>query len=813
MGWFGRRKSGATGPGWGIAPPPLPKSFQTLSEFALRPAAYFATPAATGVPAKKRGMIWRLLARLPFKMRALIILPAAAGLAASAALATMMVYYTVTFPHPLSLRNKERAPVIRILARDGSVLAERGTAADYMPIDLLPRHVQWAVVATEDRRFFDHYGLDPVGLVRALFTNMRAGRFAQGGSTLTQQLAKNLFLSPDRTLSRKFEELGLALWLELRLSKKDILELYLNRVYFGGGAYGIEAASQRYFDKSARELTIAEAALVAGLLKAPSKYSPAASPGAARARSRVVLSKMLEAGVITPEEERKALEERMVFYEPKSQKDTSGVNYAVDFVLERLPQLLGGGHAEVVVETTLDADLQRRANEIVGKALAKQGTALGVSQAAVAVLDTDGGIRALVGGRNYAESQFNRAVKAHRQPGSAFKPFVYLAALESGMTPDTITYDLPLTIDGWAPRNDNGQYTGEITLRKALAQSVNTVAVRLNQAVGRGKTIEVAHRLGVKSDLREGPSLPLGTSEVSLLEMTGAYGVFGNGGTAIEPHAIRRVRMSSGRVLFARDVPRTEQIVDPLAVGAMNDMLNYALVSGTGRRAGIANHPAAGKTGTTQDFRDAWFIGYTSHLSAGVWIGNDNGKPMNRAMGGGLPAEIWRQIMDVAHEGKAPLALPGTTRQPGGSGEAQISSLPWTAPQPRTPRVDRIQETLPWTPDIAPPAQTPVILPEEPLARAKLGKVAEATSGKVAEATKGQVAEATTGKLAEAAKPAGGRIKVLPPVPVHPEAPMDDDFIAKALAETAVEDAPRVAANETLKAKRPRGIMSLGGWW
>ena len=786
MGWFRRHRSGASGIGsFGAGPPPLPQPFQTLSDFAFRPASSFSAlpPQSVTASVARRGLVRRLFGRLPWKIRLIVLAPAVAALGTSAALMTMMVYYTVTFPHPLSMRNKERAPVIRILARDGSVLAERGSAADYMPLDLLPKHVQGAVVATEDRRFFEHYGLDPIGLARAFLTNLRAGRFAQGGSTLTQQLAKNLFLTADRTLGRKLEELGLALWLELRLSKKDILELYLNRVYFGGGAYGIEAASRRYFDKSAREMTIAEAALIAGLLKAPSKYSPAASSGAARARSRVVLAKMLEAGVITPEDERKALEERIVFYEPKSQKDTSGVEYAIDFVLERLPPLLGTGHAELIVETTLDANLQRRANEIVSKALAKQGDALGVSQAAVAVLDTDGGIRALVGGRNYAESQFNRAVKARRQPGSAFKPFVYLAALEAGMTPDTVTYDLPLSIDGWAPRNDNGQYTGEITLRRALAQSVNTVAVRLNQSVGRGRTVLAAHRLGVKSDLREGPSLPLGTSEVTLLEMTGAYGVFGNGGTAIEPHAIRRVRLSSGRVLFARDVPRTEQIVDPMTVGAMNDMLNAALVSGTGKRAGIASHPAAGKTGTTQDFRDAWFIGYTSHLTAGVWIGNDGGKPMNRAMGGGLPAEIWRQIMEYAHEGKAPLALPGTTRQPPNASDAQISMMPWTAPQPvsRTPRVDRIIESLPWLMGAhgAQPAAEAAPMPA----------------------------------VQEMAGTAGGRIKVMPPAPVYPSERIDEDFVARAVAESETVAAPRVAADAMAKPQRWQGLMSLGGWW
>ena len=758
---FKMDRHGADAPRSGLQPPPLPLPFQSLSEFAFKP----------GAPEAHEGLTPRgLLRRLPWRYRALILVPFYGVVTAMIGFSAMMVYYTVSFPHPLSLRNKERAPVIRILARDGSVLADRGTAHDYMPLDLLPRHVQAAVVATEDRRFFDHYGLDPVGLFRAFFANLRAGRFTQGGSTLTQQLAKNLFLTADRTIARKVEELGLALWLELRLSKADILEIYLNRVYFGGGAYGIEAASQRYFDKSARELTLAEAALIAGLLKAPSKYSPASSPGVARARSRVVLAKMVEAGVIAPADERKALAERLMFHEPKAGKDTTGVSYAIDFVLERLPPLVGGGNAEVVVETTIDADLQRRANDIVSKSLDLQSVALNASQAAVVVLDNDGGIRAMVGGRNYADSQFNRAVKARRQPGSAFKPFVYLAAIERGMTPDSVTYDLPLTIGGWSPRNDNGQYIGEVSLRRALAQSINSVAVRLHQDAGRGRTIAVARRLGIKSELREEPSLALGTSEVTLLEMTGAYSVFGNGGMGVEPHAIRRVRMSSGRVLYAREVPRTAQVVDPLNVGAMNDMLNAALVSGTGRRAGIANHPAAGKTGTTQDFRDAWFIGYTNHLTAGVWIGNDNGKPMNRAVGGGLPAEIWQQLMQAAHDGKAPIALPGTMRQTPGDAAAQLGLLPWQPPS-RAPRVGSIPETLPW----------------------------QSENDRI---------ESVVPRAADA-----GRIKVAPPraVAQYPSERIEEDFIAKALAGAEANSAETAAAQS--KTQRLRGMMSLGGWW
>jgi penicillin-binding protein 1A len=772
MGLFSRQGQGSPAPGSVPVPPPLPGPFQSLSAFALGSPFQHApgADAGTAPPAAvvRRGLLGRLFQRLPFKYRLAIAAPVIAGGMTILSFGGLMVYYTVSFPHPLAMRAKERAPVIRILARDGSVLAERGSPADYMPLDLLPRHVTAAVVATEDRRFFEHYGLDPIGLVRAFFANLRAGRFAQGGSTLTQQLAKNLFLTADRTLSRKVEELALALWLELRLSKTDILELYLNRVYFGGGAYGIEAASKRYFDRSARELSLGQAALIAGLLKAPSKYSPASSPGAARARARVVLAKMVESGAISRADEARAISERIIFSEPKTQKDQSGVEYAVDFVLERLPPLVGGGHAEVVVETTLDADLQRRANDIVAKGLARQGESLGVSQAAVVVLDHDGGIRALIGGRNYAESQYNRAVKARRQPGSAFKPFVYLAALESGMTPDTITYDLPLSIDGWAPRNDNGQFTGEITLRRALANSVNSVAVRLNQQVGRGRSIAVARRLGIKSDLREGPSLALGTSEVSLLEMTAAYDVFGNGGFSIEPHAIRRVRMGSGRVLFAREATATTQIVDPVQVG------------GTGKRAAIPIHAAAGKTGTSQDFRDAWFIGFTGHLAAGVWIGNDTGKTMNRAVGGGLPAEIWRELMLAAHEGKAPLALPGTIRQTTPAASIPVASMPvspetWSGQSPRSQ-----VELLPWLPSKAPQ------LPH--LQSPRIPPVAATYS----------------------------RIIVRPPAlpaPVYPSGQITEDFIAKAIAETEAAPPDAAVAEASPVRERPKGMMSLGGWW
>ncbi len=602
--------------------------------------------------------LWR---RLPVRVRWLIGVPLLTATVTAAGIGALLIYYTIAFPDPISVRRtaNEHAPVVRILARDGSVLSERGAAHQYMPVSMLPRRVTDAVVATEDRRFYSHWGVDPAGMIRAVFANLRAGRFAQGGSTLTQQLAKNMFLTPERTLGRKLEEFVLALWLEVRLSKDEILELYLNRVYFGSGAYGIEAAAQRYFDKSARELSLSEAAVIAGLLKAPSKYSPASSPAQAIQRSKSVLAKMLDYGAITSTEFNRANAEQVRFVEGKGKKSDSGIDYAIDYILENMPPLAGSGQAEIVVETTIDAGLQKRASEIVTRELKTNGATLQASQAALVVLDTDGGIRAMVGGRDYAASQFNRAVKARRQPGSAFKPFVYLTALEAGFTPDSLVYDAPMMVGEWSPRNDNGKYLGPVTLRQALAQSINSVAVRLMVESGPKKVAATANRLGITSDLRPDPSMALGTSEVALLELTGAYTTFANGGRSVEPHAIRRVRMSSGRVLYARAAPGDIQAIAPQHVAEMNDMLHAGMTWGTGRRAAIPGHMAGGKTGTTQDFRDAWFVGFTAHFSGGVWIGNDNGQPMNHVMGGGLPAGIWQQVMRVAHDGKAPLALPG----------------------------------------------------------------------------------------------------------------------------------------------------------
>lgn len=625
-----------------------------------QPMGLFDQPPSTG-GVSRLGPPRRGLRRLPLDLRlfvlACIYVPAIGGLL----LAGAFVYYTATIPDPKALPHRQSAPVVRILARDGSLLAERGGAAPYVPIATLPQHLINAVLAIEDRRFFSHRGVDPTGLGRALVANIRARRFVQGGSTITQQLAKNIFLTPERTLMRKFEELVLALWLELRLDKPDILELYLNRVYFGGGAYGVESASRRFFNKSAHEVTMAEAAVLAGLLKAPSKYSPAWNPGLARERAEEVLGKMVEAGFTSPIDTALNPVADVTFAEPQVMRGETGVEYAVDAVLDRLPNLVTDNDREIIVETTIDGVLQRRAQQLVHDLIETEGKAMDANQASMVLLDMEGGITVLVGGRSYGESQFNRALRAKRQPGSAFKPFIYLVALEGGMTPDSMVLDAAIHTKGWSPSNEDGRFRGLVTLREGLTKSINTVAVRLHMGNGVRKTVEAAQRLGIRSELRPDASLALGTSEVTLLDLASAYGAFASGGKLLEPHIVKRVRTGSGRVLYLRPREAARIVVAARQVGAINDMLNSAMIAGTGKRAALLLHPACGKTGTAQEFRDAWFVGYTAHYVGGVWVGNDDRHAMNRVMGGNLPARLWHDIMVQAHDGLAPTALPETT--------------------------------------------------------------------------------------------------------------------------------------------------------
>ena len=624
------------------------------------------SPPPARMPAKRRSS---------FAVKLFLVWPLYLAVAGGAALGAMQVRNQVFYSDPLTtMRAHAREPAIRILARDGSLLAERGGVDDYIPLDLMPRSIINAVIATEDRRFFEHYGVDPLGLLRAAVANARAGHFVQGGSTLTQQLAKNLYLTSDRTFARKLQEVSLSLWLESRLTKSDILELYLNRMYLGGGAYGVDAAARRYFGKPAPKLTIAESALIAGLLKAPSKYSPTSNAEFARSRGRIVLAQMRGAGFISADEEREASAQMSGMPQASRAADT-GAEYAIDYVLDSLPPEARTGSGEILVETTLDKPLQARASEILSRNIAARGPSLLASQAALVVLDPSGGIRALVGGRSYAESQYNRAVKAQRQPGSAFKPFVYLAALEAGYTPDSMVEDLPVSVSGWAPRNDNGEYQGTMTMRAALSRSVNAVAVRLALKLGPSRVATTARRLGIQSPLRKDASLALGTSEVSLLELAGAYDVFANGGHAVEPHVLRRVVTRSGTVLYAYQPQPPVQAVAAPQVTAMTDMLNATLTSGTGKRAALP-YAAAAKTGTSQGFRDAWFMGYTAELTTGVWVGNDDGTPMNRVVGGSLPADIWREVMLAAHEARPPAPLQGVV--------TSSVSQPPAAPVPAT---------------------------------------------------------------------------------------------------------------------------------
>jgi penicillin-binding protein 1A len=595
-----------------------------------------------------------------------------------------VIYFIASVPDPMIAALDDRPPNVTVLAQDGTVLAERGLRRGHVRLDVLPPYLVHAVLATEDRRFYTHFGIDPLGLVRASVRNASAGGVVEGGSTITQQLAKNLFLSPKRTVARKLEEVVYAVWLEQRFSKSEILELYLNRVYFGGGTYGVEAASRRYFGKSSRFVTLPQAALLAGLLKAPSRYSPRRSVKLANARVDEVLENMVQAGYLTPEQARSASQQPLKL---SAKGDATGYPYPVDWVAELLPEFLGEHDSDLIVETTIDAALQRISQQALRRLLDGKGAELAAGEGAVVVLDPMGGVKALVGGRSYSTSPFDRALKALRQPGSAFKPFVYLAALESGYTPDSIAYDGPTTVAGWSPRNYTGLYQGEINLRDSLAQSINTVAARLTAEVGPWRVVRTARRLGIHSRLHDRPSIALGTAEVTLLELVGAYAPFANGGQGVLPHIVTRVRNGDGAVLYERQRSTTGQVVALNYVGAMNDMLTATVVRGTGKKAAIEGHVAAGKTGTSQGSRDAWFVGYTAHYVGGVWIGNDNGSRMRRVTGGSLPAQLWHDIMLLAHRDKPKLKLPGT-RAPWH--QEAVAALPWNAPRRDTPLFQRV---------------------------------------------------------------------------------------------------------------------------
>ena len=571
----------------------------------------------------------------------------------------LALIWALELPQPRDLAVPARSPAVTILANDGTVLARRGSGfARAVALDELPPHVGHAFIAIEDRRFYAHAGIDPQGIARAMLANLMAFDVVQGGSTITQQLAKNLFLKPARTLKRKVQETMLALWLESEYSKDEVLTLYLNRVYFGAGAYGIEAASQRYFDKPATRLSVQEAAMLAGLVKAPSRLAPTHNPDAAQRRANLVIAAMRAQGYLPGGQADTA----QAFPAEVTPRTTTQTGYAVDWIENQLAGFSGRATRDVTVETTLNPAMQTAAVGALKSGLALAGPQARVRQGALVAMAPDGAVRALVGGLDYRQSQFNRATTAKRQPGSAFKTFVYLTALENGMTPATIRRDAPIQVANYAPTNFAGTYEGEVTLADALANSINTVAVRLAYEAGPAAVARTARRLGITSDVRADLSLALGSSEVTLAELTGAYAPFANGGDGVFPYIITRVwgkTEDGGReALYQRAGGGPGRVVTPTNVAHMNTMLAQTIRTGTGKRARI-DRPAGGKTGTSQDNRDAWFIGYTADLVAGVWVGNDDGTPMRGVTGGRLPAEIWRNFMTAAHTGMPPRALPG----------------------------------------------------------------------------------------------------------------------------------------------------------
>lgn len=546
---------------------------------------------------------------------------------------------------------------------DGTVIGRRGIwQDDAIPLDEIPQDLIKAVIATEDSRFFEHFGLDIQGTTRAMIENLRANTVVQGGSTITQQLAKNLFLSPERSLRRKMHEAFLALWIEARLSKEEILKLYLDRSYLGGGTYGVEAAAQFYFGKSVRDVNLSEAAMLAGLLKAPSKYAPHVNIEAARGRAKVVLYRMLDTGFVSQGQLFAARREPAVFV---SQKDYYSPDYFLDWAYEQTLETLRKHQLEaeyvVEVKTTIDPTMQRHAQDTVNSMLDENAKRYNAHQASLVSMDTTGAVKAIIGGRNYEDSQFNRATDAKRQPGSSFKPFVYLAALASGLTPNSMVIDRPVWIGNWSPRNYSGGYRGRMTMATALTKSINTVAVQLAHRVGVRNVIKVAKQVGLEAELRPNPSMPLGTGEVTVLDLTGAYATFASGGKQTRPYGVLEIARPNGEVLYdrAQHEPRRRQVVQPALISDLNFMLNKVVLQGTGRRAQLGFTPQAGKTGTTSSYRDAWFVGYTAHYVTGVWFGNDDFTPTRKVTGGNLPAKAWHMFMSKALETKVAAALPG----------------------------------------------------------------------------------------------------------------------------------------------------------
>jgi penicillin-binding protein 1A len=578
---------------------------------------------------------------------------------------------------------KKQDLAVTFLDRYGQYVGKRGVLHDdSVPIEQMPKYMVQAVIATEDRRFFQHFGIDVLGTMRALTVNARADTVVQGGSSITQQLAKNLFLSNERTLTRKIKEAYLALWLEGHLSKRQILQLYLDRMYMGGGTFGVQAAAEFYFGKSVRDVSLAEAAMLAGLFKAPTKYAPHVNLPAARARANDILQNMVDAGYLT-EGQIYAAERNPATPVPRS-RDVAP-DWYLDWAYDQVRQLADahklGDDRTLIVRTALDPNLQKFADQTIEDQLRQYGHSYHVDQSAMVILDpSNGAVRTVVGGRDYGASQFNRAVDALRQPGSSFKPFVYLTALLTGkFTPQTIVVDGPVCIGDWCPHNFGGTYHGAVPLVTALAHSLNCVAVKLSIAIGenysvkghnnvfeaakrgRAKIVETARKMGITTPLPDTVSLPIGADGVTVMGMAGAYATFANGGKRIDPFAAVEVSNSHGKVIYRhdQDEPEPKQVFDPKVILDMISMMKQVVIDGTARRAAIDGIDIAGKTGTTNGFKDAWFDGYTGNYVGIIWFGNDDDTPMNNMTGGSLPAATWHEIMAYAHQGIELKPLPG----------------------------------------------------------------------------------------------------------------------------------------------------------
>lgn len=582
------------------------------------------------------------------------------------ALGALVLWYARELPAITRKPQFERQPSITVYDIRGNRIALYGNIkGEALGIDDVPPDLVHAVLAIEDRRFYNHFGIDLIGLARAVLTNLVQGRLVQGGSTITQQLAKNLFLSQERTFKRKVQEALLALWLERELSKDEILAAYLNRVYMGGGAYGVDAAARLYFDKAAQDLTLRESATLAGLLKAPSRFSPLASPRLASQRADVVIAAMREAGYL---EKQGAMTKTARIPPPPPRKPgaVEATRYYADWIVDQLDEILGTPEDDVSVYTTLDPEIQNAAENALGGALRAKGVEHRFGQGAVMVMDTQGAVVAMVGGRDYAASQFNRVTQSLRQPGSSFKPILFLTALEQGWGLDSLVEDGPIRNGKYRPENYEGKYYGTTTLESALALSMNTAAVRLMKEVGPRRVIATARRLGVAAPLDANLSLALGSSGVPMIEMMRAYGVFARDGLETQPFGILKIEGSDGQTIYekSRDV-FARRVVAPEPIRVLNFMLGQVIERGTGRSASLP-WPAAGKTGTSQDYRDAWFFGFTSDYVAGVWVGNDDNSPMKRISGGSVPAGIWRDVMLAAQGQRAPegLSLPSTPPTP-----------------------------------------------------------------------------------------------------------------------------------------------------